>query len=138
MKSLYSSINNFLHDYESFYQAASSSVNLPNNSVLQIQGLQGCLFSYFIKELSSQIYFKNLQTIQYSDTKGKNGTQTEQNTSQDLLIIVPGEYEMNNLRDDLETIFPEAELYIFPSWGVIPYRPAAKGSVVFGQRAGFL
>ena len=138
MKSLYSSINNFLHDYESFFKAASASVNLQKNSILQIQGLQGCLFSYFIRELSSQTYYKNLQEIQYSNTKGKEGDSLINKTSQDLLIIVPGEYEMNNLREDLETIFPEAELFIFPSWGVIPYRPAAKGSVVFGQRAGFL
>ncbi len=38
----------------------------------------------------------------------------------------------------MNTIFPEAQVFVFPSWGTVPYRPVAKGSIVFGKRAGVL
>ena len=108
MKSLSTSINNLLHNWQDFYGA----VNSEHSQKLQIWGVHGCLFSFFIQELSSK--------------------------QKDFLIVVPGENEVNNIVNDLNTVFPEAQVFVFPSWGVIPYRPAAPGSLVFGQRAGFL
>ncbi len=135
MKSLSSSINNFLHNWNNFSNAAQSITNDNTAFPLQISGIQGSLFSYFLSEISSNIYYKNLQAIQYNTTKGK-GTLKE--ISQDLVIVVPGEYEQNNLITDINTNFPQAQIFLLPNWGTIPYRPAATGSLVFGQRAGFL
>ncbi len=136
MKSLSSSVNNFLHNWKDFSAAAdkitSSDVQFP----LQISGTHGSLFTYFLSELSTTAKFKTLQAIQYSNSSKKSGEY--KSFSQDYLIVVPGEFEMNNLTQDIKTIFPEAEVFLFPSWGTIPYRPAAPGSLVFGQRAGFL
>ena len=136
MKSLYSSINNFLHNWSDFSNAAdkitSSQVNFP----VLISGTHGSLFTYFLSELSNAAKYKTLQAVQYSNSSKK--TVEYKSFSQDYLIIVPSEFEMNNLKLDLQAIFPEAQVFLFPGWGTIPYRPAARGSVVFGQRAGFL
>ena len=136
MKSLYSSINNFLHNWNDFSNAAdkitSSQVNFP----VLISGTHGSLFTYFLSELSNAAKYKTLQAVQYSNSSKK--TVEYKSFSQDYLIIVPSEFEMNNLKLDLQAIFPEAQIFLFPGWGTIPYRPAARGSVVFGQRAGFL
>ena len=136
MKSLYSSINNFLHNWSDFSNAAdkitSSQVNFP----VLISGTHGSLFTYFLSELSNAAKYKTLQAVQYSNSSKK--TVEYKSFSQDYLIVVPSEFEMNNLKLDLQAIFPEAQVFLFPGWGTIPYRPAARGSVVFGQRAGFL
>ncbi|MBR4180033.1 MAG: transcription-repair coupling factor, partial [Treponema sp.] len=108
MKSLSTSINNLLHNWQDFYGA----VNNKTDNKLQIWGIHGCLFSFFLQELSAK--------------------------QKDFLIVVPSENEVNNIVNDLNTVFPQAQVFVFPSWGVIPYRPAAPGSLVFGQRAGFL
>ena len=55
-----------------------------------------------------------------------------------MLIVVPSEHEANIVYTDISSVFPEAECYVFPWWGTIPYRPVAKGSSVFGKRAGIL
>ena len=136
MKSLYSSINNFLHKWSEFSAAINKITDEASAFPLEIQGIQGCLFTYFLSELSAASRAKTLQAIQYNNSS-KKGPEY-QTFSQDLLIVVPGEYELNNLATDINTIFPQAQLYIMPGWGVIPYRPAAPGSLVFGQRAGFL
>ncbi len=136
MKSLYSSINNFLHNWNDFSSAAdkitSSDVKFP----VLISGTHGSLFTYFLSELSNTAKYKTLQALQYSASSKK--TVEYKSFSQDYLIVVPSEFEMNNLKLDIQTLFPQAQVFLFPGWGTIPYRPAARGSVVFGQRAGFL
>ena len=136
MKSLSSSVNNFLHNWKDFSAAADKITSSEAQFPLQISGTHGSLFTYFLRELSSTAKFKTLQAIQYSNSSKKSGEYKR--FSQDYLIVVPGEFEMNNLTQDIKTIFPEAQVFLFPGWGTIPYRPAAPGSLVFGQRAGFL
>ena len=136
MKSLSSSVNNFLHNWKDFSSAIDKITSVAAQFPLQISGAHGSLFTYFLSELSSAAKFKTLQAIQYSNSSKK--TLEYKGFSQDYLIVVPGEFEMNNLTQDIKTIFPEAQVFLFPSWGTIPYRPAAPGSLVFGQRAGFL
>lgn len=136
MKSLSSSVNNFLHNWKDFSGAADKITSSDAQFPIQISGTHGSLFTYFLSELSTTAKFKTLQAIQYSNSSKK--TVEYKSFSQDYLIVVPGEFEMNNLTQDIKTIFPEAQVFLFPSWGTIPYRPAARGSVVFGQRAGFL
>ena len=136
MKSLSSSVNNFLHNWKDFSGAADKITSSEAQFPIQISGTHGSLFTYFLSELSTTAKFKTLQAIQYSNSSKK--TVEYKSFSQDYLIVVPGEFEMNNLTQDIKTIFPDAQVFLFPSWGTIPYRPAARGSVVFGQRAGFL
>ena len=136
MKSLSSSVNNFLHNWKDFSGAADKITSSDAQFPIQISGTHGSLFTYFLSELSTAAKFKTLQAIQYSNSSKK--TVEYKSFSQDYLIVVPGEFEMNNLTQDIKTIFPDAQVFLFPSWGTIPYRPAARGSVVFGQRAGFL
>ena len=136
MKSLSSSVNNFLHNWKDFSAATDKITSSDIQFPLQISGTHGSLFTYFLSELSSTAKFKTLQAIQYSNSSKKSAEY--KSFSQDYLIVVPGEFEMNNLTQDIKTIFPEAQVFLFPSWGTIPYRPAAPGSLVFGQRAGFL
>ncbi len=136
MKSLSSSVNNFLHKWKDFSAAADKITSSDAQFPIQISGTHGSLFTYFLSELSTTAKFKTLQAIQYSNSSKK--TVDYKSFSQDYLIVVPGEFEMNNLTQDIKTIFPDAQVFLFPSWGTIPYRPAARGSLVFGQRAGFL
>ena len=136
MKSLSSSVNNFLHNWKNFSGAADKITSSDAQFPIQISGTHGSLFTYFLSELSTTAKFKTLQAIQYSNSSKK--TVEYKSFSQDYLIVVPGEFEMNNLTQDIKTIFPDAQVFLFPSWGTIPYRPAARGSLVFGQRAGFL
>ena len=135
MKSL-SSISNFLHNWQDYYQAVNTITADTVEFPVEIEGMQGCLFSYFLSELSSVSRLKNLQAIQYNNTSKNGGTYN--NFSQDILIVVQSEYELNNISTDLNTIFPEAQVFVLPGWGMISYRPAAKGSIAFGQRSGFL
>ena len=114
MKSLYSSINKFLQNWHDFSSTVNTITNSGTAFPVQIEGVQGCLFTYFLSELSSKTY------------------------SSDMLIVVPGEFEMNNICEDIKSLFPQAQVFTFPNWGTIPYRPAARGSIAFGQRAGFL
>lgn len=136
MKSLSSSVNNFLHNWQDFSNAAQEITSPQAKFPLQISGTHGSLFTFFLSELASSAKLKTLQAIQYSNSSKK--TVEYKSFSGDYLIVVPGEFEMNNLADDIHTIFPDAKVFLFPGWGTIPYRPAAPGSLVFGQRAGFL
>ena len=136
MKSLYSSINNFLHKWNDFSNAADTITSSDINFPVQISGTHGSLFTYFLNELCNTAKYKTLQAIQYSNSSKK--TVEYKSFSNDYLIVVPGEFEMNNLADDIHSIFPDAQVFLFPGWGTIPYRAAARGSLVFGQRAGFL
>ena len=136
MKSL--TINDLLHNWQQFHKAAEQiTSSYENESFPQtLTGLHGSLFSYFIQEFSRHKHAKTIQALQYSASSKKSPKYNSFST--DILIVVPTEFEANNLAVDFNSVFPEAEVLVFPAWGVLPYRPAAPGSVVFGKRAGFL
>jgi len=135
MKSL-PCIQELLKNWEDFTvkinQISKNEVEYPIN----VEGIQGSFFGFFTSELLRKTYVNNLQAIQYNNTSRKGSNNVI--TSQDLLIIVPSEYEANNLYNDLTTICENAEIFVFTAWGTVPYRPAATGSLVFGTRAGVL
>lgn len=112
MKSLYSSIYNLIHNSPQIKQSvdlfSTKNIRFP----LNVTGIQGSFFSFYVNELTS--------------------------FSKDFIIIVPTEYEANNLLLDFQSLFPLLPVYVFPSWGAVPYRACAKGSVVFGKRSGVL
>ncbi|HAH62251.1 MAG TPA: transcription-repair coupling factor [Treponema sp.] len=105
-----------------------------------VRGLQGAMYSYFTAEYCRQAAQRAFLSFQY--TTGKKRPQAEIRTfdshSYDTVIVVPGEHESDSLAADLATVFPEAETVVLPWWGMIPYRPAAKGAAVFGERAAAL
>ena len=94
----------------------------------EIRGLQGSLSGLFIAEYAS---FNALRVF-HDNGKGFD------TRASDTVIVVPGEHEAEELASDLETFFPEAETVIMPWWGMVPYRPVARGAVVFGLRAAAL
>ena len=136
MKSL-SSINNLIHNWSQMKDLISKVVEIKSGIPQNIEGVHQGLFPFFISEFNNAAYYKTLQYLQYQNSS-KSGQEYKQINS-DLVIVVPGENEATNIYNDLKTVLDEnTEIITFPSWGLIPYRPAAVGSVVFGQRAGVL
>lgn len=125
------SINNLILQWNELKNSANSCVNSQNFEPVHIAGLHGSSFAFFLSQLSNSNHFRNLSKSQYEQNYSLN-------TDSDLLIVVPSEYEANIVYTDISSIFPQAECYVFPWWGTIPYRPVAKGSSVFGKRAGIL
>ena len=136
MKSL-SSINNLIHNWSQMKDLISKVVEIESGIPQNIEGVHQGLFPFFISEFNNAAYYKTLQYLQYQNSS-ISGQEYKQINS-DLVIVVPGENEATNIYNDLKTVLDEnTEIITFPSWGLIPYRPAAVGSVVFGQRAGVL
>jgi len=55
------------------------------------------------------------------------------------VAVVPNEKDAAELLTDLHTAFEDrVETFVFPWWGIVPYRSAAVGSAVFGNRSGVL
>ncbi len=98
--------------------------------------MQGSLFTFFTDELCKAAHFKTLQSSQYASSSKKTPEYTTY--SSDFLIVVPTEAEALDIYNDFKTVFDKADVFVFPTWGTVPYRPAARGSVTFGKRAGVL
>ena len=134
MKSL-TSIEELLQNWPELKECINS-LSVSKSSTTSVEGIQGSFFSYFTKAFSEASHFKTLQATQYSASS--KSSPSYEVLSSDLVIVVPTEHEANNIYSDLQTLYPEAQVYNFPTWGMVPYRGAAKGSVVFGKRAGVL
>ena len=137
MNSLSSSIKDLLHSWPQFNNAVGSLVSEKAQYPVDVLGIHGCLFGYFTNELVSKISFANLQAVQYNNATAYTEKQYK-TFSKDLVIVVLGETEATKLYMDFSAIMPEAEVYILSYFSSIPYRPAAPGSAIFGQRAGVL
>lgn len=135
MKSL-TSINDLLHNWNDFKSAAASIVSPDAKFPLNIQGVQGSLFTFFTDEICKAAHFKTLQSSQYSASSKKTPEYTC--FSSDFMIVVPTEAEALDIYNDFKTVFDKSDVFIFPTWGTVPYRPAARGSITFGKRAGVL
>lgn len=111
----------------------------PENDIFpqDVEGLQGSLTAFFACE-----YLANLQV--YISDKIKYKQEYQKACLSDLVFIVPSEKDASELTLDLTTLLTDdkdqvqAEILNFPWWGMVPYRSAAKGAVVFGERAAFL
>lgn len=85
----------------------------------EIEGLHGAMHGFFVAEYL--LHDKN-----------------------PLVIIVPDEKDAKNLITDLQSIYDNgknecnADIFQLPWWGIVPYRAAAKGARVFGDRAAVL
>lgn len=135
MKSL-TSINEILHNQSEIRDTAAAFFNDNSKFPLNIEGLHGSLFSYFAAEVCRSNHLKAVQAAQYSNSSKNAPKYTV--FSSDLIIVVPTEADARDIAEDFSSVFDEAEVFIFPDWGTVPYRPAARGSVTFGKRAGVL
>lgn len=108
---------------------------------VNVTGLQGALHSFFISSYFDSNKKRLLQELQYK-TSGYSSQTLSGNSgristgSSDLMIVVPGEREAFNLKNDLESVFEEARVTVIPNWGTLAYRPNPCGSRIFGQRSG--
>lgn len=109
---------------------------------VDIEGLQTGLRGSFISEFITSRKMHLLQNMQYSN-------QAYKSSSCDLIIIVPNEKDVEGIFCDLQGSFPPiidengketlpVEIIQLPWWGLVPYRAASKGSLVFGERASVL
>ena len=135
MKSL-TSIKDLLHKYNQIQETVNTLTSVNTEFPASVEGIQGSLFSYLTDEICKSNHLKSVEAIQYSSSN--KHSPSYQIFSSDLLIVVPTENEALNIYNDLTSIAEDTEIYIFPGWGTVPYRPAARGSVVFGKRAGVL
>ena len=135
MKSL-TSIDEILHNHSEIRDTSAAFFDENTNFPLNIEGLHGSLFTYFTAEVCRSNHLKALQSEQYSNSSKK--TPQYKIYSSDLIIVVPTETDARDIAEDFSAIFGDAEVHVFPDWGTVPYRPAARGSVTFGKRAGVL
>ena len=135
MKSL-TSIDEILHNHSEIRDTSAAFFDENTNFPLNIEGLHGSLFTYFTAEVCRSNHLKALQAEQYSNSSKK--TPRYKIYSSDLIIVVPTETDARDIAEDFSAIFGDAEVHVFPDWGTVPYRPAARGSVTFGKRAGVL
>lgn len=135
MKSL-TSIDEILHNHSEIRDTSAAFFDENTNFPLNIEGLHGSLFTYFTAEVCRSNHLKALQAEQYSNSSKK--TPQYKIYSSDLIIVVPTETDARDIAEDFSAIFDDAEVHVFPDWGTVPYRPAARGSVTFGKRAGVL
>ena len=76
MKSLSSSVNNFLHNWKDFSGAADKITSSEAQFPIQISGTHGSLFTYFLNELSTAANAKN-EMRQSNGAYTVNGTFSE-------------------------------------------------------------
>ena len=135
MKSL-TSIDELLHNQSEIRETAAAFFDENSSFPLNIEGLHGSLFSYFTAEVCRSNHLKSVQAMHYENSRRIGPSYIY--FSSDLIIIVPTEADARDIAEDFAAIFEDAEVHIFPDWGTVPYRPAARGSVTFGKRAGVL
>ena len=135
MKSL-TSISEILHKWPEIKDSTASIFNSQTEFPIHFSGIQGSLFSFFTTELCHQTHYQILQAAQYSSSSKSSPEYSSY--SSDFYIVVPTDTDAQDIANDLATISPETEVFVFPNWGTVPYRPAAKGSITFGKRAGVL
>lgn len=134
--SLYSLIKNWSLEKEAISLILSESLSYP----LNISGLQGSFYSYFIKNYAETKIARLIQDFSYTQSGlGKSFSKASINSdSFNFFIFVPGEREAFLLKSDLNTVFKDAEITLLTSWNSVPYRPTSLGSKIFGKRSGAL
>ena len=111
--------------------AVSRLTDASSRFPLSVRGLHGSLSAYFTAE-----YCERIKSRAFKESV--SGSLSFDSRSSDIVIVTPGENEALNIRTDLTSIFPEAEIIDIPWWGMIPYRPVSRGAAVFGERAAAL
>ena len=154
-----SSLQKHIHAWKNMQDVISSIKE--ENFPYEIEGLQGGLSAFFIAELLQNRRNDLMSSIQYKNAMPLSN-------ASDFLLVVPTEKDAETLSEDLKSIFNDAEpvaartvlndenpepnkkrmnmeengnmpeILQLPWWGLVPYRAASTGSLVFGERAGVL
>jgi transcription-repair coupling factor (superfamily II helicase) len=135
------SLKEILSKWDGFNESIHDFFNQENVFPAELEGLQGCLSSFYTAAYINSSSNNLKRYIQYHALQKKHGSEKLNESSSDFIIIVPTEKEADEVLTDLQTIFDngkDAVIYQFPWWAVVPYRPAPKGSSIFGKRAGVL
>ncbi|MFA6938349.1 MAG: DEAD/DEAH box helicase, partial [Treponema sp.] len=132
-KTLYS----LLSSWSSFHESAIKIADDDSLEPIEVSGLKGSLSSFFVKQIIERLKVNKIHITQYTAT---NADSQGKMPSTDFVVIVPTQKEADEIQTDFETAFDacEVEIHQLPWWGMLAYRPAAKGSSVFGERAGVL
>lgn len=115
-------MSSLLRAYPPLAEAVSSVSNGTVSLPADVKGLKGSLPLFFV-----------------ADYIEKNLGNASSSGQTDYVIVTPGQKEGDECESDLETIMGDnVSIYKLPWWGNMPYRSAASGSSVFGERAAFL
>ena len=125
------SIKEAIHSWPPMRDAVSRLTDTSCRFPFSVRGLHGSLSAYFTAE-----YCERIQSSAFKESV--SGAVSFDSRSSDIVIVTPGENEAIDIRTDLTSIFPEAEIIDIPWWGMIPYRPVSRGAAVFGERAAAL
>ena len=120
-----------LKSYEPFYSAVLKTADGECTFPADVFGLKGSLPSFFISQYIERRIADRIHEEQYDIRHDI--------FQEDFIIIVSSQKDADECESDFNTLFNgDAVVYKLPWWGTLPYRPVAKGSAVFGQRASVL
>jgi transcription-repair coupling factor (superfamily II helicase) len=131
-------VQNLLEKCDSYKNCVDLLASDDSIYPVRIEGIHGCLLSCFTAAFCRLHQLRTFQSFQYNNTLSTKNVSSFNSRASDTVIVVPDENEANNIFADLQTFFPEADIFILPWWGIVPYRPVAKGAAVFGKRVGVL
>lgn len=126
-------ISVLISSLKDLHESAVTAVDSVEKEPVEILGLKGSLAGFFVQQVVERTKVRFIHSVQYGGT-----SKSEQPSipSNDFIIVVPTQKEADEVQTDLETIIgDDIHIYQLPWWGMLPYRPAAKGSSVFGKRA---
>ena len=112
-KKLMNTLSTLLQKKISSWSSVKDIVGKIGTETCEIEGVQGSLAGFIVAE--------------YIHTVKK-----------DIAIVVPTLKELQDICTDIQTCDDSIEILVLPWWGTVPYRAAAKGSIIFGERASVL
>ena len=127
------SLNAILKADANFYEAVTKAADETSieNYPLDILGLRGSLPAFFINFYIERAKLNRIHKEQFEHK--------QQPLQSDYIVIVPTQKDADECETDLMSCAGDAiAVYKLPWWGTVPYRPVAKASAVFGERAGVL
>ena len=125
------SLNAILKADANFYEAVCKAADNAESYPCDVLGLKGSLPAFYISFYIDRVCLNRIHSAQFEH---------KVNTLQpDYIVIVPTQKDADECETDLMSVAGDSlAIFKLPWWGTIPYRPAAKGSAIFGERAGVL
>ena len=132
------SLNSLLYSWNDFKSAikVASDASMEELSTKEkfpifVHGLKGSLPSFFIEQ-----YINTKKADAMNEARYKGSAPLNQD---DIFLFVSSQKDADAYESDILTVTEgHVEVYQLPWWQTVPYRPAAKGSAIFGMRAGVL
>ena len=125
------SLKTIVSHYSEFKDAVQKTADSDSQKKFTVSGLKGSLPSFFTVSFLERLSLLKKHALQYEGRTVTSGS--------DIFIICATEKDADECETDLQALLEDdTEILKFPWWGTVPCRPTAKGSVVFGKRAGVL